>query len=161
MLKTQGGLDDLMEEMIRTLLIDSRHIGADTGDVEQILWSAREQRMKNGINLIPSENRMSPKAKLVLWLAELAGLDGRYAEGHVGKRFYPGTQASDALEEIAIAEAKELMGAQWVDIRPISGNNVNMAVFLNYLQGGDFVMANTIYKGGHISHADVGSLGKR
>ncbi|MBI3027352.1 serine hydroxymethyltransferase [Candidatus Woesearchaeota archaeon] len=158
---TQGDLDVLMEQAIRMLVVNSTGIGVDTSDIQGILWSAREQRIKRGINLIPSENRKSPKAKLMSWLGELAGLDGRYAEGHVGKRYYPGTQASDALETIAIAEAKDLMGAKWVDIRPISGNNVNMAVFLNYLQGGDFVMANTIYKGGHISHADVGSLGKR
>lgn len=158
---TQGDLETAMEEMVRVLLRDSANIGVATSDIESILWSAREQRIKNGINLIPSENRMSPKAKLLLWLAELAGLDGRYAEGHIGKRYYPGTQASDDLESIAIKEAKDLMGAQWVDIRPVSGNNVNMAVFLNYLEGGDYVMANTIHRGGHISHADVGSLGRR
>lgn len=158
---TQSDLEALMEEMVRILLKDVANLGVPTHDIESILWSAREQRMKNGINLIPSENRMSPKAKLLLWLAELAGLDGRYAEGHVGKRYYPGTQASDALETIAINEAKELMGAQWVDIRPVSGNNVNMAIFLNYLEGGDYVMAHTIHRGGHISHTDVGSLGKR
>ncbi len=158
---TQASLENAMEEAITDLLRSYRDVGVPTADVERILFDARKQRVKDGLNLIPSENLLSPKAKTLYWLATLAGLDGRYAEGNVGKRYYPGAQASDALETIAIDLAKELFGVSYADVRPISGNNANMALFLNYLEGGDVVMANTIFRGGHISASNVGALGKR
>ena len=135
--------------------------GVATKDIDEILHGAKIKRMNEGLNMIPSENVISPKARLGALNAMLAGLDGRYAEGNVGNRYYPGTEASDKLEAIAISEAKALFGVKYVDIRPISGNNANTAAFMSLVEGGDIVMSHSIYNGGHISHAKVGSLGNR
>ena len=110
---------------------------------------AREQhRQESGIELIASENFVSPA------VMEAAGsvLTNKYAEGLPGKRYYGGCEVVDQVEQIAIDRAKELFGATWANVQPHSGANANMAVFLACLKPGDTILGFDLSHGGHLTH---------
>ena len=110
---------------------------------------AREQhRQESGIELIASENFVSPA------VMEAAGsvLTNKYAEGLPGKRYYGGCEVVDQVEQIAIDRAKELFGATWVNVQPHSGANANTAVFLACLKPGDTILGFDLSHGGHLTH---------
>ncbi|QMW01882.1 serine hydroxymethyltransferase [Spirosoma foliorum] len=110
---------------------------------------AKEQhRQESGIELIASENFVSPA------VMEAAGsvLTNKYAEGLPGKRYYGGCEVVDQVEQIAINRAKELFGATWVNVQPHSGANANTAVFLACLQPGDTILGFNLSHGGHLTH---------
>ena len=110
---------------------------------------AREQhRQESGIELIASENFVSPA------VMEAAGsvLTNKYAEGLPGKRYYGGCEVVDEVEQIAIDRAKELFGATWANVQPHSGANANMAVFLACLKPGDTILGFDLSHGGHLTH---------
>ncbi|AQG81152.1 serine hydroxymethyltransferase [Spirosoma montaniterrae] len=110
---------------------------------------AKEQhRQESGIELIASENFVSPA------VMEAAGsvLTNKYAEGLPGKRYYGGCEVVDQIEQIAIDRAKELFGATWANVQPHSGANANMAVFLACLQPGDTILGFDLSHGGHLTH---------
>ncbi|MVM29599.1 serine hydroxymethyltransferase [Spirosoma sp. HMF4905] len=110
---------------------------------------AKEQhRQESGIELIASENFVSPA------VMEAAGsvLTNKYAEGLPGKRYYGGCEVVDQVEQIAIDRAKELFGATWVNVQPHSGANANTAVFLACLQPGDTILGFNLSHGGHLTH---------
>lgn len=110
---------------------------------------AREQhRQESGIELIASENFVSPA------VLEAAGsvLTNKYAEGLPGKRYYGGCEVVDQVEQIAIDRAKELFGATWVNVQPHSGANANTAVFVACLQPGDTILGFDLSHGGHLTH---------
>ncbi|RYC68513.1 MULTISPECIES: serine hydroxymethyltransferase [Spirosoma] len=110
---------------------------------------AKEQhRQESGIELIASENFVSPA------VMEAAGsvLTNKYAEGLPGKRYYGGCEVVDQVEQIAIDRAKELFGATWANVQPHSGANANMAVFLACLQPGDTILGFDLSHGGHLTH---------
>jgi len=109
------------------------------------------------INLIASENVLSPAARSVLD----SDLLHRYAEGHPGGRYYEGTQYVDEIELLTGEVMRRLFRAGWADVRPISGTVANEAVFSRIVPHGAPAIAHTIAGGGHISHARIGSLGKR
>ncbi len=109
------------------------------------------------VNLIASENVLSPAARSVLD----SDLLHRYAEGHPGGRYYEGTRYVDEIETLTTAAMRRIFDAGWADVRPISGTVANEAVFSRIVPQGAPAVAHTVAGGGHISHARIGSLGKR
>ncbi len=129
----------------------------------QILRRVRETVRANDawrshtINLIASENVLSPAARSVLD----SDLLHRYAEGHPGGRYYEGTRYVDEIETLTAEAMCRIFKASWSDVRPISGTVANEAVFSRIVPQGAPAIAHTVAGGGHISHARIGSLGKR
>jgi glycine hydroxymethyltransferase len=105
-------------------------------------------RQENGLELIASENFVSKQ------VMEAAGsvLTNKYAEGLPGKRYYGGCEVVDEVENIAIARAKELFGAEWVNVQPHSGAQANSAVMLAVLKAGDKILGFDLSHGGHLTH---------
>ncbi|OIP00570.1 MAG: serine hydroxymethyltransferase [Bacteroidetes bacterium CG2_30_33_31] len=112
------------------------------------------QRQKNGIELIASENFVSPQ------VLEAMGsvLTNKYAEGYPGKRYYGGCQIVDQTEQLAIDRAKALFGAEYVNVQPHSGAQANAAVFFACLKLGDTFMGLDLAHGGHLSHGSPVNL---
>ena len=102
-----------------------------------------EQRQKEGIELIASENYVS---RAVL---EAMGsvLTNKYSEGYPGKRYYGGNEIIDQAESLAIARAKELFGAEHVNVQPLSGSPANLAVYMALLNPGDKVLGFSLGPG--------------
>ena len=105
-------------------------------------------RLRSGLQLIASENFTSPAV-----LAALGStLSNKYAEGYPGKRYYGGCEVVDVAEEIGIARAKELFGAEHANLQPHSGASANIAVYGAFLNPGDTVLAMSLPHGGHLTH---------
>jgi glycine hydroxymethyltransferase len=105
-------------------------------------------RLRGGLQLIASENLTSPGV-----LAALGStLSNKYAEGYPGRRYYGGCQVVDVAEEIGIARAKELFGAEHANLQPHSGASANFAVYAAFAQPGDTVLAMDLKQGGHLTH---------
>lgn len=117
---------------------------------EQIfeLIEAEKQRQLHGIELIASENFVSPQ------VMEAAGsvLTNKYAEGYPGKRYYGGCEVVDEVEQIAIDRAKALFGAVYVNVQPHSGSQANTAVYHACLNPGDKILGFDLSHGGHLTH---------
>ena len=105
-------------------------------------------RQQHEIELIASENIVS---RAVLE-AQGSVLTNKYAEGYPGKRYYGGCQYVDIAENLAIERAKELFGANFANVQPNSGSQMNQAVFLALLQPGDTFMGLDLNSGGHLTH---------
>lgn len=107
-----------------------------------------EQRQKEGIELIASENYVS---RAVL---EAMGsvLTNKYSEGYSGKRYYGGNEIIDQAENLAIDRAKQLFDAEHVNVQPLSGSPANLAVYMALLNPGDKVLGFSLDQGGHLSH---------
>ncbi|WP_439272622.1 serine hydroxymethyltransferase [Pseudochrobactrum sp. HB0163] len=105
-------------------------------------------RQRHEIELIASENIVS---RAVLE-AQGSILTNKYAEGYPGKRYYGGCQYVDIVEELAIERAKKLFGAEFANVQPNSGSQMNQAVFLALLQPGDTFMGLDLNSGGHLTH---------
>ncbi|MFM8254299.1 MAG: serine hydroxymethyltransferase [Actinomycetota bacterium] len=106
------------------------------------------ERERNGLQLIASENFTSPAV-----LAALGStLSNKYAEGYPGKRYYGGCEEVDKVEELAIARAKELFGADHANLQPHSGASANIAVYQAFTKPGDTVLAMSLPHGGHLTH---------
>jgi glycine hydroxymethyltransferase len=105
-------------------------------------------RVRGGLQLIASENLTSPAV-----LAALGStLTNKYAEGYPGRRYYGGCAEVDKAEEIGIARAKELFGADHANLQPHSGASANLAAYAALLQPGDTVLAMDLPHGGHLTH---------
>lgn len=124
------------------------------------LWAAidrEEQRQQDTIELIASENIVSK----VVREAQGSILTNKYAEGYPGKRYYGGCQYIDQVEQLAIDYAKQLFGAEYVNVQPHSGSQANMAVYQALLQPGDKILGMGMDAGGHLTHgAKVNFSGK-
>ncbi len=107
-----------------------------------------EQRQKEGIELIASENYVS-KAVLEAMGSVLAN---KYSEGYPGKRYYGGNEIIDQAEGLAIERAKQLFDAEHVNVQPLSGSPANLAVYMALLNPGDKVLGFSLDQGGHLSH---------
>lgn len=85
---------------------------------------------------------------------EAAGsvLMNKYSEGYPGKRYYAGQVNIDVVENLAIERARELFGAEYINVQPLSGSPANLAVYLGLLQPGDTVLGMSLDQGGHLSH---------
>jgi len=107
-----------------------------------------EERQKNGIELIASENFVSQQ------VLEAMGsvLTNKYAEGYPGHRYYGGCEVVDETEQLAIDRLKQLYDAEYANVQPHSGAQANMAVFLTVLKPGDTFMGLDLSHGGHLSH---------
>jgi glycine hydroxymethyltransferase len=112
------------------------------------LIEKERHRQLNGIELIASENFVSPQ------VLEAMGsvLTNKYAEGYPGHRYYGGCEIVDQTEQIAIDRLKQLFGAEYANVQPHSGAQANMAVFLTLLKPGDTFMGLNLAHGGHLSH---------
>ncbi len=105
-------------------------------------------RQRESLQMIASENHAS---KAVLE-AQSSALTNKYAEGYPGKRYYAGCEHADTVEELAIERAKELWGADHVNVQPHSGSQANMGVYLAMLDPGDRILSLDLTHGGHLSH---------
>lgn len=112
------------------------------------LIEKERQRQVNGIELIASENFVSPQ------VLEAMGsvLTNKYAEGYPGNRYYGGCEIVDQTEQIAIDRLKQLFKAEYANVQPHSGAQANMAVFMTVLKPGDTFMGLNLAHGGHLSH---------
>ncbi len=106
------------------------------------------KRQKNNLELIASENIVSPS------VLEAAGsvLTNKYAEGYPAARWYGGCEYVDVAESLAIARAKQIFGAEHVNVQPHSGSQANMAVYLSVLKTNDTILALDLACGGHLTH---------
>jgi glycine hydroxymethyltransferase len=112
------------------------------------LIEKERQRQINGIELIASENFVSPQ------VLESMGsvLTNKYAEGYPGNRYYGGCEIVDQTEQIAIDRLKQLFNAEYANVQPHSGAQANMAVFMAVIKPGDTFMGLNLAHGGHLSH---------
>src|SRR5256714_3144831 len=105
-------------------------------------------RERSTLRLIASENYASPAV-----LAALAStMTNKYAEGYPGKRYYGGCEFVDVAETLAIERAKQLFGAEHVNVQPHSGAQANMAVYFTLLKPGETVLGMNLAHGGHLTH---------
>ena len=109
---------------------------------------AETKRQEDHIELIASENYCSP----AVMQAQGSTLTNKYAEGYPKKRYYGGCEYVDVIEQIAIDRAKELFGADYVNVQPHSGSSANSAVFLALLEPNDTVLGMSLAHGGHLTH---------
>ena len=112
------------------------------------LIQKEQDRQEDGIELIASENFASKQ------VIEAMGtvLTNKYAEGLPGKRYYGGCEVVDEIENLARDRAKELFGAEWVNVQPHSGAQANAAVMLACLNAGDKILGFDLSHGGHLTH---------
>ncbi|MGL4172717.1 MAG: serine hydroxymethyltransferase [Actinomycetota bacterium] len=109
---------------------------------------AEMSRLRSGLQLIASENFTSSAV-----LAALGStLSNKYAEGYPGRRYYGGCAEVDRAEELGMARAKELFGADHANVQPHSGASANIAVYGAFCQPGDTVLAMSLPHGGHLTH---------
>ncbi len=112
------------------------------------LIKAEEQRQRDGLELIPSENYVSREVLTALGSV----LTNKYSEGYPGKRYYGGQENTDKIEQLAIDRAKQLFGSDHANVQPHSGAPANIAVYQAWLEPGDTVMAMKLDQGGHLTH---------
>ncbi len=108
---------------------------------------AEAQRQNRNLELIASENFVSEAVLEALGSV----MTNKYAEGYPGRRYYGGCEIVDIAEDLAIARAKELFGAEHVNVQPHSGAQANMAVYFTVLKPGDTVLGPNLSHGGHLT----------
>ena len=106
------------------------------------------ERQENTLAMIASENHVSE----AVLEAQSSELTNKYAEGYPGERYYAGCEHADTVEELAIERAKELWGAEHVNVQPHAGTQANMGVYLAMLEPGDKILSLELEHGGHLSH---------
>jgi len=109
---------------------------------------AEERRQRDKLLLIASENFASP----AVLAAQGCLMTNKYAEGYPGRRYYGGCQNVDVVEELAIQRAKQIFGAEHVNVQPHSGSQANMAAYLSVLKTGDVILGMDLSQGGHLTH---------
>ncbi|MFC4359001.1 serine hydroxymethyltransferase [Halobium salinum] len=105
-------------------------------------------RQQDTLAMIASENHVSE----AVLEAQSSVLTNKYAEGYPGERYYGGCEFADDVEQLAIDRAKELWGAEHVNVQPHSGSQANMGVYLAVLEPGDKILSLDLTHGGHLSH---------
>lgn len=117
---------------------------------KQVFQSIQNERKRqqSKIELIASENFVSE----AVMEAQGSVLTNKYAEGYPGKRYYGGCEYVDVAEDIARDRAKEIFGAEYVNVQPHSGAQANMAVYFTILEPGDTVLGMNLSHGGHLTH---------
>jgi glycine hydroxymethyltransferase len=120
-------------------------------EADSAVWEAirnEKNREHEKIVLIASENYVS---RAVLE-AQGSIFTNKYAEGYPGRRYYGGCEYADAVENLAIERAKQIFGAEHVNVQPHSGSQANMAVYFSVLKPGDKILGMRLSHGGHLSH---------
>ncbi|MFB6229467.1 MAG: serine hydroxymethyltransferase [Halobacteriales archaeon] len=110
--------------------------------------AAEVDRQHHTLAMIASENHVSE----AVLEAQGSVLTNQYAEGYPGERYYGGCEHADTVEQLAIDRAKELWGAEYVNVQPHSGSQANMGVYLAMLDPGDKILSLDLSHGGHLSH---------
>ena len=113
-------------------------------DYDPVLWQAiqgENRRQEEHIELIASENYASPR----VMEAQGSQFTNKYAEGYPGKRYYGGCEYADIVEQLAIDRAKELFGADYVNVQPHSGSQANAAVYGALLNAGDTILGDGLH----------------
>ncbi|KKM10805.1 serine hydroxymethyltransferase [Clostridiales bacterium PH28_bin88] len=128
-------------------MTDLRHIEAVDPEVAGAI-RREEERQENNLELIASENFVSP----AVMAAQGTVLTNKYAEGYPGKRYYGGCEFVDIVEDLARDRAKELFGADHANVQPHSGAQANTAVYLAAIDPGDVVLGMNLAHGGHLTH---------
>ena len=130
----------------------------DSNDPEIASALSKEaERQRNNIVLIASENYVSS----AVMEAQGSHLTNKYAEGYPNRRYYGGCEYVDIVEQLAIDRAKELFGADHVNVQPHSGSQANMAAYFAVLNPGDTVLGMRLDQGGHLTHgSNVNFSGK-
>lgn len=112
------------------------------------LIAAEEERQREGLELIPSENYVSSDI-----LKALGSIyTNKYSEGYPGRRYYGGQEFTDQVEQLAIDRAKALFGADHANVQPHSGAPANVAVYFAWMNPGDTIMGMRLDQGGHLTH---------
>ena len=106
------------------------------------------ERQNDTLAMIASENHVSE----AVMEAQSSELTNKYAEGYPGERYYGGCEFADDVEQLAIDRAKELWGADHINVQPHSGSQANMGVYLSVLEPGDKILSLDLTHGGHLSH---------
>jgi glycine hydroxymethyltransferase len=109
---------------------------------------AEVERQRDTLAMIASENHVSE----AVLDAQGSALTNKYAEGYPGERYYGGCENADTVESLAVERAKELWGAEYVNVQPHSGSQANMGVYLAALDPGDTILSLDLAHGGHLSH---------
>src|SRR5262249_15187401 len=124
-----------------------RHLASVDPDIARAIHD-EWQRQESGLELIASENFVSPA------VLEAAGsvMTNKYAEGYPGKRYYGGCEFVDVAESLAIERAKTLFGAEHANVQPHSGAQANMSVYVAMLKPGDTILGMNLAHGGHLTH---------
>jgi glycine hydroxymethyltransferase len=122
--------------------------------VVQTLIAAEEQRQREGLELIPSENYVSRQVLDAMGSV----FTNKYSEGYPGKRYYGGQENTDKVEQLAIDRAKQLFGADHANVQPLSGAQANEAAFHAWLEPGDTILAMELSHGGHLTHGRPGTI---
>jgi glycine hydroxymethyltransferase len=116
-----------------------------------------EQRQREGLELIPSENYAFPE----VYVTNGSAFANKYAEGYPGRRYYGGQAFTDRIETLAIERAKQLFRAEHANVQALSGSPMNQAVYMACLNPGDTLLAKDLSHGGHLTHgAPVSAMGK-
>ncbi|WP_254545167.1 serine hydroxymethyltransferase [Halomarina pelagica] len=127
--------------------MDYEHVRAVDPAVADAL-TAEVERQRETLSMIASENHAS---RAVLE-AQGSALTNKYAEGYPGSRYYAGCEYADEVESLAVERARELWGAEHVNVQPHSGTQANMAVYFAMLDPGDRILSLDLTHGGHLSH---------
>jgi glycine hydroxymethyltransferase len=118
---------------------------------------SEEQRQREGIELIPSENYAFPE----VYATNGSVFANKYSEGYPGRRYYGGQQFTDRIETLAVERARALFRAEHANVQPLSGSPMNQAVYMACLEPGDTVLAMDLSHGGHLTHgAPVSCMGR-
>ena len=112
------------------------------------LIAAEIERQQTGLELIPSENYVSPDVLKALGSV----FTNKYSEGYPGRRYYGGQHNTDQIEQLAIDRAKQLFGADHANVQPHSGAQANEAVYYAWCDPGDTILAMDLAHGGHLTH---------
>lgn len=112
------------------------------------LIAGEEEREREGLELIPSENYVSREVLTALGSV----FTNKYSEGYPGRRYYGGQEFTDEVERLAIERAKQLFNADHANVQPHSGAPANEAVYSAWLEPGDTVLAMDLSHGGHLTH---------
>ncbi len=144
----EGGRHALRVEEIDSLTRDGRSALAETDPAIADILRREARRQAEGIELIASENFVS---EAVLEALGSVGTN-KYAEGYPGRRYYGGCEVLDEAENLAIERAKQLFGADHVNVQPHSGSQANECIYRAVLNPGDTILAMNLDHGGHLTH---------
>jgi glycine hydroxymethyltransferase len=125
-------------------------------EIFHVIEAERIRQFEN-IELIASENFVSR----AVMEAQGSVLTNKYAEGYPGRRWYGGCENVDVAEQLAIDRAKQLFGAEHVNVQPHSGSQANMAVYFSVLNPGDRILTMDLSHGGHLTHGNKANFSGR
>ncbi len=148
--KFEGGRHERRVKKIRDYASETAGTIAvyDTDPEIHAVLKAEDKRQKENLELIASENIVSKAVREV----QGSRLTNKYAEGYPSKRWYNGCEWVDEAERLAIDRAKEIFGAEHVNVQPHSGSGANMGVYYAVLNPGDTILAMSLAEGGHLTH---------